>query len=420
MNHEYDKIKDFKIDEVKATDWIERRHEYWRTQLRPHERKLITDYVHEHDMFKEILKEYGGNKDIIDNTKYPGIKDKLDEIDRLLKHDVNKLRYKKDIYITYSPKDLGLPAHVSLSDPQSPTSIERNRAENLLKKFKYGNLADLETGNLTKDIGQDTMISLRVTMPEGTHLGYFYDESVSKVIIPANCSVKINSMKIAVHNGKETLFFKGELKERKYLDEKINSVREKLMEKFIEFNKPQDFIKFDIGRGLESYTLNFAEESIKSLVENFPKNIYEYCISDHLNQIIFTDDKILGEEFLAGEYNSGTKILYIRPTTATFLLNRDKSTDSKTAILHEAAHMADSAVVGAGYDSTFANYFINESPQLTDALTYNNYGRENPREFMAEVFKCMYSPYSAQRREIREAAPKAVEFIEREIDSFIL
>lgn len=411
MPHKYDKIKDFKLDKPKSDEWIKYRYEKWVKELKSDEYRLINEYVDEFDKFNEILKEYSGSIDKIDSNKYPGIKEKFEKLDKLIKADINKLQSPKDIYLSYSLKNLGLPNDLVIVDDKIQTTLDKNSLRNILN-FEFGNLLGFELGSMIKNIEGDQKLMIRLTIPEGYYLGCINDD---KVIIPSNYDMQINKSKITTFKGSEIILLKATLKDKGFINKKIDDIQLKLVSKFQGLNKAKDFIKFDINKGFESYTLNFAKLSVDSLINNFPRKLFRDCIGNNLNQIIFTDKDIQGDSSIRGKYDHITKILYLKPNSNSFLLDKDKSTDEKTAILHEAAHIADFYILGLSRDPIFAQHFNKEKNNLTDIITYKGYAKSDIKEYFAEIFKAMFSPYSSQRKEVERQAPTSVEYIRNEI-----
>lgn len=421
MPHRYDKIKDFKLDKPKSDEWAKHRYDKWLKSSRFEDFRVVHEYIRDSDRLSNILKEYNGDINKIDSNKYPHIKEMFFKLDKLIKSDENKLYSPKDIYIGYSHVDLGLYEKSDLISDKTPTLIDNIHSKNILEKYEFGSLIGFELGNIIKDLDDSHILMLRLTLPEGAYLACLYDGQNEKVMIPSNYSMKINSRKVSTYKGRQIIVLKASLKEKEYVYKKINDTKITLIDKFKSLDKKDSFIEFDIGNGFESYTLDFAKLSIDSLIKNFPKKLYRDCIGDNLNQIIFTDKIIPNTENLdlRGKYNPSDKTLYLRPNNHIFLTSKDPSSDSKSAILHESAHIADKMVLSCSSDLRFIQLFKLEKDKLNEIITYKDYAKTNVSEYFAEVFKSMFSPYSNQRSEINKLAPKSVDFIKRSIDEYI-
>lgn len=421
MPHEFDKIKDFKLDKPKADEWARLRYEKWEKISNPSDFETVKEFIRESNNFKRILKEYNGILDEIDDRKYPNVKKKLKELDKLLKYEVNKLIYPKDIYISLDANDLNVELRAQYMN-NTPTTLNRTACSNILG-YKFGTLLGFEVGSLIKDMREMDKVLLRITLPAGSYLGCFYSRGEQKVIIPPNNDIEIKSSKIIVYEGREIIALKAVLKEKYFVDQKISNLEKKLSNKFIDFDKSIYFVKLDFKNGFESYALDFAETSINSLISNFPKNkqLYEDIIDD-IKQIVFTDSRIpvpTGSD-ISGWFDKYNKILYIKPTTPRFILNIDKSMDSRTAILHEVAHAIDELQLDFSINAKFNQIYNEEKSAViqNEIITSEGYAGNNISEYFAEVFKSIYSPYSEQRQVIKEIAPKSVSFIEQKIKEY--
>ncbi|MDC4242489.1 MULTISPECIES: anthrax toxin lethal factor-related metalloendopeptidase [Bacillota] len=421
MPHEFDKIKDFKLDKPKADEWARLRYEKWEKSSNPSDFETVKEFIRESNNFKKILKEYNGILDDIDDSKYPNVKKKLKELNKLLNYEVNRLIYPKDIYIGLDANDLGVELRAQYMN-NTPTTLNIKACSNILN-YKFGTLLGFEVGSLIKDIREMDKVLLRITLPAGSYLGCFYSRGEQKAIIPPNNDIEIKSSKIIAYEGREIIALKAVLKEKYFVDKKISNLEKKLSNKFVDFDKSIYFVKLDFKKGFESYALEFAETSINSLISNFPKNkqLYEDTIDD-IKQIVFTDGRIpvpTGSD-ISGWFDQYNKILYIKPTTPRFVLNIDKSMDSKTTILHEVAHAVDQLHLDFSMNAKFNQIYNEEKAAViqNETITSEGYAGNNISEYFAEVFKAIYSPYSEQRQAIQEIAPKSVSFIEQKIKEY--
>ncbi|MEV2291421.1 hypothetical protein ABNC90_21835 [Paenibacillus larvae] len=113
--------------------------------------------------------------------------------------------------------------------------LDLGKIKTVLTEYKYGNLTDLKTGNLTLsggETGQHYVAELE--LPKGTYLGHFGD---GQTVLPTDYAIEIshnvfNKPKIIVENGKQVIKVKARLIKKEEIEHKVKET-EAIKSKFV-------------------------------------------------------------------------------------------------------------------------------------------------------------------------------------------
>lgn len=408
----------FKKNKAKAKEWSEKEYSAWKKTLYPKQQKAI-------EVFKRSSKDINGEvkkvRGDIDQITDERVKKQIQEMNTMIKQPANQLKHSLVVYIHFDPIDLGYSkAENMLEESKSGSNrLDRHKIENILTKYKYGNLIGLKVGDLTLSGGETGQHFLaEIELPPGTHLGHFGD---GQIVLPTDYAIEIphnlfNKPKIIAENGKEIIKVQSKLVKKEDIQKKIQQTEKAVNKKFND--KESNFIQLDVGTGFESYTMEHAEKAINDFIKNVPSKLVKDAV-DQLDSIIFTDRRIPvqdQEKNVRGWFDHHNLKVYLRTNHEIFLQNLDQSTEPSTGFIHEMGHVVDVELFGNTSETPkFKDIYEREKDNLTSLVTYKDYGKSNPQEFFAEVFKAMHSSRSEQRKAVNKEAPDAVRYIYEKI-----
>ncbi|MEJ9209685.1 anthrax toxin lethal factor-related metalloendopeptidase, partial [Paenibacillus larvae] len=338
------------------------------------------------------------------------LKKQIKQMDIMIKQPVNQLKERQIIYTHFDPTDLGYSDELQMLVGNRDNRLDPGKIKTVLTEYKYGNLTDLKTGNLTLsggETGQHYVAELE--LPKGTYLGHFGD---GQTVLPTDYAIEIshnvfNKPKIIVENGKQVIKVKARLIKKEEIEHKVKET-EAALNKML--NKDTDFVRLDIGGGFESYTIDHAKKAINALIKQLPSKLLTDAV-DELDSVVFQDVKI-SEHNPRGLFSVLDNKVYLRMNHEIFIQHLDQSTVPSTGLIHEMGHVVDVVLLNdTSKSARFNAIYEEEKNNITSLVTYKDYAKSNAQEFFAEVFKAMYSTDSKQQDAVKKEAPKAVDYI---------
>ncbi|CAH8770544.1 anthrax toxin lethal factor-related metalloendopeptidase [Paenibacillus dendritiformis] len=404
----------FKKDERKAEAWSKKRYSAWVKALPDNRKKAIEDFKRKSMEINSSLNEVRGN---IDELTDEQLRNQIKEMNIIIKQPVNLLKERQIIYTHFDPKDLGYSNELQMLVGSESRQLDRGKIKTVVNEYKYGNLTDLKTGNLTLSGGETGQYYVaELELPKGTYVGHFED---GQTVLPTDYAIEItNNMfskpKVIRENGKELIKVNARLIKKEKIENKIRVTETNLTKLF----KNGSFVvKLDIGGGFESYAIDHAKEAISTLIKQLPSKLLNDAI-DYLDSITFTDLKLNNNEGTLGYHDSMN--VFVRVKHEILIQKLDPIVNQSAVLLHEMGHVVDSMLLNdTSKNRKFIDIYNEEKDKLTSLVTHNNYGKEDSVEFFAEIFKAMYSTDPKQQDAVKKEAPNAVAYIKTKIKEYI-
>ncbi|EJW20256.1 lethal factor domain protein [Paenibacillus alvei] len=404
----------FKKDERKAEAWSKKRYSAWIKTLPQNRQEALEAFKRSSKEINRKLNEVRGNIDEITDEQ---LKKQIKDMNIMIKQPVNLLKERQIIYTHFDPKDLGYSNELQMLVGSQSRQLDRGKIKTVVNEYKYGNLTDLKTGNLTLSGGESGQYYVaELELPKGTYVGHFED---GQTVLPTDYAIEItNNMfsrpKVIRENGKELIKVNARLIKKEKIESKIR-VTETTLTKL--FKNGSFVVKLDIGGGFESYAIDHAKEAISTLIKQLPSKLLNDAI-DYLDSITFTDVKLNNNDGTLGYHDSMN--VFVRVKHEILIQKLDPIVNQSAVLLHEMGHVVDSMLLNdTSKNRKFIDIYNEEKDNLTSLVTHNNYGREDSVEFFAEIFKAMYSTDPKQQDAVKKEAPKAIDYINTKIKEYI-